>query len=146
MNFMGQTSTADVGSVNPLNQSITVLSADLQDGGLIAVGAAEGIGEQDGEGDAQPVAAQKGPCMAVLGAAFQGKDSGHAERAIRAGCNEPLQNDHQHGQEDDAKGYHGKLIIIYHDGINQHTRSQWHQKGLCADQKRCESESVDGGF
>ena len=146
MNLMGETSTADGGSVNPLNQSITVLSADFQNRRLIAVGAAEGIGEEDGEGHAEPVAAEKCPCIAMFRAAFQGEDGSHAERAIRAGCNEPLQNSYQRGQEYYPKGYQGEAIVMKHDRVNQQTHAQGYQDTLRADQKRCEAEAMNSGF
>jgi hypothetical protein len=90
MNRMPETSNVNCGSVNPLNQSTAMLLPDLKHGGLVAIRAAEGIGEQDGEGDTEAVAAKKRLGVPVFGAAFVGQNRSHAKWTAGPGSKDPL--------------------------------------------------------
>jgi hypothetical protein len=125
---------------------MTPFTADFEQGGLVAVGAAERVFEKDRQGDPQAVAAQEGAGMAVFGAAFFGENRGHAERAAGACGHDPLQNGEEGGQQNQSHGDQGQFLIVDGEGVAQQAGGDRGHQAFEANQEGCDPQAVNGCF
>ena len=98
--------------------------ADFHSGRLMAVRAMEPVAEQDGQGDAQPVAAEEGSGVAVGHAVFFRQNRGLAERARRACRKQPLEEGDQQGQQHQGNTDPSQRITAGDQEQDQHSNGE----------------------
>jgi hypothetical protein len=119
---------------------------DLQRSRFVAVGAAEGIPQQDRQGQAQTVAAKEFSDMLAFRAIPVGQNGSDAKWAIRPLRDQPLEEDHHYAKRAQRHGNERKWIVMDEDRIDQDTPGSRHQNTLETQQERNHSEPENRGF
>lgn len=104
---------------NSSAEAPAVGAAGFDSGGFPAAGAAEGIREEDGKGDADAVAAEEFAGGAVDRAVEARERADVAERAAGAEGKPPLDDADQHGKGDHPQGPPHVMRVADGDGVGQ---------------------------
>ena len=116
--------------------------AQLHGGGLVAIGAVEGVAEEDGEGDAESVTAEKLARLAVMVVAKGGEYRGHAQRTADVTHHQGAADTDEQGGPGHAEAEQCMAPVDLDDGIQEYARGNGQQEELEAEKQRGDAESA----
>ena len=79
--------------------------------------------------------------MAVFRAFFDRENRSQAKRAAGSGCDQPLENPHQGGEQDESHRPQGEFVIVDDDRVGQDGNGRGYQNALEAEQQRRDPEA-----